>query len=95
MGAKRTSDLVPLCHPPRLQTQVQCALDPELPGVRVEATAETTAQTAGVGMEAIVAVSVTLITIYDMAKGIDKSMELGQISLTEKRGGKSGDWVKS
>ncbi|MFN8571113.1 MAG: cyclic pyranopterin monophosphate synthase MoaC [Gemmatimonadaceae bacterium] len=94
MAAKRTSDLVPLCHQiPLADVQVQCTLDDALPGVCVEATAETTAQT-GVEMEALVAVSVTLVTIFDMAKGIDKTMEIGQISVTEKRGGKSGDWSK-
>lgn len=93
-AAKRTSDLVPLCHQiPLSDVQVQCTLDDTIPGIRVEATAETTAQT-GVEMEALVAVSVTLVTIFDMAKGIDKTMEIGQISVTEKRGGKSGDWSK-
>ena len=94
MGAKRTSDLVPLCHPIFLSDiQVQLQLDASLPGVWVEATARTTGQT-GVEMEAIVAVSVSLVTLYDMAKGVDKGMEIGQICLTEKRGGKSGDWVR-
>ena len=94
MAAKRTSDLVPLCHPiPITDLQVSCTLDDALPGIRVEATAETTAQT-GVEMEAIVAVSVTLITLFDMAKGMDKTMELGEISLIEKRGGKSGDFIR-
>ena len=94
MAAKRTSDLVPLCHPiPITDLQVTCALDDALPGIVVEATAETTAQT-GIEMEAVVAVSVTLITLYDMAKGVDKTMELGQIRVVEKRGGKSGDWSR-
>ncbi len=92
LGAKRTSDLIPLCHPlPLTDVQVTCALDDALPGIVVEASAETTAQT-GVEMEALMAVTVTLITLYDMAKGIDKTMELGQIHLIEKHGGKSGDW---
>lgn len=95
MAAKRTSDLIPLCHPiPLSDVQVTCTLDDALPGVRVQATAETTAQT-GVEMEAVVAVSVTLVTIFDMSKGIDKTMEVGEISVVEKRGGKSGDWVKT
>lgn len=92
LGAKRTSDLIPLCHPlPLTDVQVTCALDDALPGIVVEASAETTAQT-GVEMEALMAVTVTLITLYDMAKGIDKTMELGQIQVIEKHGGKSGDW---
>ena len=94
MGGKRTSDLIPLCHPIALSDlQVQFSIDETLPGVRAEATARTTGAT-GVEMEAIVAVSVSLVTIYDMAKGVDKGMEIGQISLIEKRGGKSGDWVR-
>ena len=72
---------------------MQLSLDESLPGIRVEATARTTG-TTGVEMEAIVAVSVSLVTLYDMAKGVDKGMEIGQISLIEKRGGKSGDWVR-
>jgi cyclic pyranopterin phosphate synthase len=94
MAAKKTSELVPLCHSLSLtDVQVTLELDPQIPGIRVESTAETTGET-GVEMEAIVGVSVTLITLYDMAKGIDKEMELGQISLIEKRGGRSGHWVK-
>ena len=94
LAAKRTSELVPLCHPiPLTDLQVTCTLDNALPGIWVEATAETTAQT-GVEMEALVAVNVTLITLFDMAKGVDKSMELGQICVVEKRGGKSGDWSR-
>ncbi|MCC6931315.1 MAG: cyclic pyranopterin monophosphate synthase MoaC [Gemmatimonadaceae bacterium] len=95
MGAKRTSELVPLCHPIALSDiQLQLSLDEELPGVWVEATAKTSGST-GVEMEAIVAVSVSLVTLYDMAKGVDKGMVIGQISLIEKRGGKSGDWVRT
>jgi cyclic pyranopterin phosphate synthase len=94
MAAKKTSELVPLCHPLTLtDVQITLELDSQIPGVRAVATAETTGET-GVEMEAIVGVSVTLITLYDMAKGIDKEMELGQISLIEKRGGRSGHWVK-
>lgn len=95
MGAKKTSDLVPLCHPIALSDiQLAFSLDDALPGVWVEATARTTGST-GVEMEAMMAVSVSLITIYDMAKGVDKGMELAHISLIEKRGGKSGDWVRT
>ncbi len=94
MGAKRTSDLVPLCHPIALSDiDLQLWLDESLPGVWAEATAKTTGLT-GVEMEAIVGVSVTLVTLYDMAKGVDKAMVIGEISLIEKRGGKSGDWVR-
>jgi cyclic pyranopterin phosphate synthase len=92
LAAKRTSELVPLCHQiPLTDIRIEFELDQNLPGVRVEATARTAAQT-GVEMEALVAVSVSLITLYDMAKGVDKGMEMGQISLVEKRGGK-GDWA--
>ena len=94
MAAKRTSELVPLCHPIGLSdVQVDLSLDDSLPGVRVEVTAKTAAQT-GVEMEAIVGVSVSLVTLYDMVKGVDMHMEIGQISVVEKRGGKSGDWVR-
>jgi len=93
LAAKRTAELVPLCHQiPLTDVRIDFEFDQKLPGVRVEATARTAAQT-GVEMEAIVAVSVSLITLYDMAKGVDKGMEMGQISLVEKRGGK-GDWVR-
>jgi len=94
MGAKRTAELIPLCHPIALSDiHLQLSLDESLPGIRVEATARTTG-TTGVEMEAIVAVSVSLVTLYDMAKGVDKGMVIGQICLVEKRGGKSGDWVR-
>jgi cyclic pyranopterin phosphate synthase len=95
MAAKKTADLVPLCHQlPLSAVTVDFELDQSLPGVRVVASASTEAQT-GVEMEAIVAVSVSLITLYDMAKGVDKGMQIGEISLAEKRGGKSGDWVRN
>ena len=95
MGAKRPSDLIPLCHPiPLSDIQLEFRMDDALPGIWVDSIARTTAET-GVEMEAIVAVSVSLITLYDMAKGVDKGMEIGQISLIEKRGGKSGDWVRA
>ena len=94
MAAKRTAELVPLCHQIALSDiQLDFTLDEGLPGIHVEATARTVART-GVEMEAIVAVSVSLVTLYDMVKGVDKGMEIGQISLVEKRGGKGGDWVK-
>jgi cyclic pyranopterin phosphate synthase len=94
MAAKRTADLIPLCHPlPLTDVSLTSEFDDSLPGIRVEGTAKTTAQT-GVEMEAILAVSVTLVTIYDMVKGVDNAMEIGEIHLTEKRGGKSGDWMR-
>ncbi len=82
MAAKRTADLIPLCHPLPL-TSIEVALVVEDAGVRIEAVAETTAQT-GVEMEALTAVSVAALTVYDMAKAIDKDMELGEIRLLEK-----------
>jgi cyclic pyranopterin phosphate synthase len=94
MAAKRTAELIPLCHPlPLTDVSVELTLDEMLPGLRVEATAKTAAQT-GVEMEALVAVSVTLVTVYDMAKAVDKSMVIGEISLAEKAGGRSGHWVR-
>lgn len=92
MAAKRTADLIPLCHPLPL-TDVQVALVPDesLPGLRVEASVRTVGRT-GVEMEAIVAASVTLITVYDMAKSHDKGMCITDVHLVEKRGGKSGVW---
>jgi cyclic pyranopterin phosphate synthase len=95
MAAKRTAELIPLCHPiPLTDVTVDITFDDALPGLRVEATAKTAAQT-GVEMEALVAVSVTLVTVYDMAKAVDKSMVIGEISLAEKVGGRSGHWVRS
>jgi cyclic pyranopterin phosphate synthase len=94
MAAKRTSELVPLCHPIALtDLRVDITVDESLPGLHVEATAKTAAQT-GVEMEAIVAVSVSLITVYDMAKAVDRSMVIGEISLAEKVGGRSGHWQR-
>ena len=95
MAAKRTSELIPLCHPIALSdVAVDITIDDALPGLHVEATAKTAAQT-GVEMEALVAVSVSLVTVYDMAKAVDKSMVIGAISLAEKLGGKSGHWQRS
>ena len=94
MAAKRTSDLVPLCHPiPISDIQIEITPDAGIPGLRVDATVRATGRT-GVEMEALTAVSVTLITIYDMAKGVEKGMVMAQISLTEKAGGKSGHWSR-
>ena len=90
MGAKKTADLIPLCHPlPITKVAVELTLDPDLPGVRIEATVKTTGQT-GVEMEALTAVSTAALTVYDMAKAVDKAMEIGGIHVTLKDGGKSG-----
>ena len=90
MGAKKTPDLIPLCHPlPVTKVSVDLPPDPELPGLRIEATVKTTGQT-GVEMEALTAVSTTALTVYDMVKAADKSMEIGGIHVTLKDGGKSG-----
>ncbi len=92
MAAKRTADLIPLCHPLMLtKVTVEIEEDAALPGLRVTATAKLTGKT-GVEMEALTAVSVACLTIYDMAKAADKAMEIGGIRLLEKSGGKSGDF---
>ena len=92
MGAKRTADLIPLCHPlPLDKVSLDLEPDPDLPGVRVRATAKTSGRT-GVEMEALTAVSVACLTIYDMLKAAEKGMEIGGIRLLEKDGGKSGAW---
>lgn len=92
MAAKRTADLIPLCHPLMLtKVTVEIEEDTTLPGLRVTATAKLTGKT-GVEMEALTAVSVACLTIYDMAKAVDKTMEIGGIRLLEKSGGKSGDF---
>lgn len=92
MGAKRTADLVPLCHPIGLdQVSVKASLDPGLPGVRVTASVRSEGRT-GVEMEALTAVSVGLLTVYDMVKAVGHSMEIGGIHLVEKTGGTKGDW---
>jgi cyclic pyranopterin phosphate synthase len=94
MAAKRTSELVPLCHPiPLTDVDLTIDLDETLPGARVTASAKTAAQT-GVEMEAVVAATVTLVTIFDMVKGLDRDLVIGEITVTEKHGGKSGDWVR-
>jgi cyclic pyranopterin phosphate synthase len=92
MAAKRTADLIPLCHSIPL-TDVQVAVSPDdaLPGLRVEAVARTVGKT-GVEMEAMTATAVTLITVYDMAKALDRSMVISDVRLEEKEGGRSGHW---
>jgi len=95
MAAKRTADLIPLCHPIALtDTGVDLEVDRSLPGIRVTAWASTRGRT-GVEMEALTAVTVALLTIYDMAKALDRGMEISEVRLTEKRGGKSGDWKRT
>ncbi|MCV9907345.1 cyclic pyranopterin monophosphate synthase MoaC [Brucella sp. HL-2] len=92
MAAKKTSDLIPLCHPLML-TKVSVDIQPDLtlPGLRIRATAKLKGRT-GVEMEALTAVSVTCLTIYDMAKAVDRHMEITDIRVSAKSGGKSGDW---
>jgi cyclic pyranopterin monophosphate synthase len=90
MGAKKTPDLIPLCHPlPITKVAVELTPDPDLPGLRIEATVKTTGQT-GVEMEALTAVSTAALTVYDMAKAVDKAMEITGIRVMLKDGGKSG-----
>ncbi|NKB27302.1 MAG: cyclic pyranopterin monophosphate synthase MoaC [Rhodobacteraceae bacterium] len=90
MAAKRTSDLIPLCHPLAIsKVSVDLTPDPDLPGVRIAATVRTTGQT-GVEMEALTAVSVAALTVYDMVKAVEKSMVISNIRLIRKEGGKSG-----
>ena len=92
MAAKRTSDLIPLCHPVQLsKVAIDIAPDESLPGLIVRAEARCVGPT-GVEMEALTAVAVACLTIYDMAKAIDRSMSIEGVQLTEKRGGKSGEW---
>jgi cyclic pyranopterin phosphate synthase len=91
-AGKRTGELIPLCHIlPATSVQVDLELDPELPGVRVRGTARVAGQT-GVELEALTAVSVSLLTIYDMVKAADRGMEMGGIRLLKKEGGRSGSW---
>ncbi|HEU0014705.1 MAG TPA: cyclic pyranopterin monophosphate synthase MoaC [Longimicrobium sp.] len=93
MGAKRTADLIPLCHPlPLSSVDVTLAPDEALPGLRVTATARVEGKT-GVEMEALVAVSTALLTVYDMCKARDRGMEIGGIRLLRKEGGRSGTWT--
>ncbi len=95
MGAKKTPDLIPLCHPlPVTKVAIELSLDTDLPGVQIEATVKTSGQT-GVEMEALTAVSTAALTVYDMAKAVDKSMEIGGIRVLLKDGGKSGRYEAS
>lgn len=93
MAAKQTAQLIPLCHPlPLQQIEVLIEAAPDLPGYQIQATVKTKAET-GVEMEALTAVSVAALTLYDMAKALDKSMQIQQIYLLSKSGGKSGDYA--
>jgi cyclic pyranopterin phosphate synthase len=95
MAAKKTSDLVPLCHPlPLDDIQVHVEMDRTLPGLRVQVEAGSVGKT-GVEMEAMVGVMVTLVTVYDMAKAHDRGMVISDVRLEAKSGGKSGTWTRS
>lgn len=95
MAAKRTAELIPLCHPLSLDhIAVETALDEGLPGVRVRASARLLGRT-GVEMEVLTAVSVALLTVYDMVKAADRGMEIGPVRLVEKTGGTRGDWRRN
>jgi len=95
MGAKRTSELIPLCHPIALtQIEVNLTLDETLNAVQITATARTVGKT-GVEMEALTAVSTAALTVYDMAKAVDRGMRIGDIRLLEKHGGQHGDYVRA
>jgi cyclic pyranopterin phosphate synthase len=91
MAAKRTAELIPLCHPlPLNQVAIDFQFDQDLPGIEITATVKTFGKT-GVEMEALTAVSVAALTVYDMAKSAEKTMRIENIRLVEKRGGRSGD----
>ena len=95
MGAKHTGALIPLCHPLDLDlVEVEARLEPELPGVRVTAMAKVTGRT-GVEMEALTAVAVACLTVYDMVKAIDRGMSIDEVRLLSKTGGTRGDWRRS
>jgi cyclic pyranopterin monophosphate synthase len=91
MAAKRTAELIPLCHPLRL-THVDVEITPRTDGFDIAASVRTSGQT-GVEMEALTAVSVAALTLYDMIKAVDKTMEIGEIRVVEKRGGRSGEYI--
>ncbi|VAW60826.1 Cyclic pyranopterin monophosphate synthase accessory protein [hydrothermal vent metagenome] len=94
MGAKKTADLVPLCHPLALtHIDIELICDESLPGVHCVATVECKGNT-GVEMEALTAVQVSLLTIYDMCKAVDRGMHMEKTGLLKKSGGKSGDWSR-
>lgn len=95
MAAKRTGELIPLCHPLGLDLiEVEARLEPELPGVRITAAAKLTGRT-GVEMEALTAVAVACLTVYDMVKAVDRGMTIEEVRLVSKTGGTRGDWHRS
>ena len=95
MSAKRTGELIPLCHPLQLDlVEVEARLEPELPGVRITALAKATGRT-GVEMEALTAVAVGCLTVYDMVKAVDRGMSIEEVRLVSKTGGTRGDWRRS
>ena len=95
MGAKRTGDLIPLCHPLGLDlVRVEAALEPELPGVRITAMTKVTGRT-GAEMEALTAVAVACLTVYDMVKAVDRGMVIEEVRLVSKTGGTRGDWSRA
>jgi cyclic pyranopterin phosphate synthase len=95
MAAKRTSDTIPLCHQVALaDIKIDFELDDALPGIRVESQARTVERT-GVEMEALVATTTALLTIYDMAKALDRGMTITEVALLEKQGGASGTWTRN
>jgi cyclic pyranopterin monophosphate synthase len=95
MAAKRTAELIPLCHPlPLTDVEISLVTDSAIPGVRVEATVRTVGRT-GVEMEALAGATIALLTVYDMAKAMDKSMSINDISLAEKTGGAGGPYARA
>jgi cyclic pyranopterin phosphate synthase len=95
MGAKRTAEMIPLCHPLSLtKVEARIEIDEALPGFRVSSEARTNGVT-GVEMEALTAVSIACLTLFDMLKAIDRTMVIGGIEVTSKSGGKSGDWRRA
>jgi cyclic pyranopterin phosphate synthase len=94
MAAKRTAELIPLCHPlPLTHAEVRIEIDDSLPGFRIDSEVRTKAET-GVEMEALTAVAVAGLTLFDMLKAIDRTMVIGGIEVTSKTGGKSGSWLR-
>ena len=94
MAAKRTAELIPLCHPlPLTAVDVRIRIDEPLPGFRIESEVKTNGKT-GVEMEALTAVSVACLTLFDMLKAVDRTMVIGGVEVTSKTGGKSGNWTR-
>ena len=94
MAAKKTAELIPLCHPlPLTRVAVEWSFDEEAPAVRIEVTSETLART-GVEMEALTACAIAALTVYDMVKGVERGVEIRSVRLISKSGGKSGEWIR-